>query len=409
MAREEVSSGLKIIKKEEINYDGYILPKLLIKPGIEQYQALPQIGDILLGIISSIQLYGYFIDIADCVSEGLEDFPDKISGLLHNSNIKTHHPFSITNPQLIKKFGLMNRKVYVEIIDVSEKGYSLEEVYDTFNYTIEDLNISDILFQESYFTFEDFRLLLDKNRNIGTSQYKPLEEKNIIYFKNVIVCDDDIYYLTPLIKIKYHEDDSVYMSKDYKAILMSDEKIVGFYEADTVIVNDKKDLSFDYIPLMTEKEIEQYNNKKLKEAKKTINRWQEFDIEQEKEKEEFNLFIKEVETQGPNKVLQVYLKEVRRVSEGRKYNDRSTSTSTYNEDSPKNCIIVEVYNYQDQEFYKIDGTWGKYSKRSDAMKKQFKIKKTWSMSPIQWRKDYFLIEEIFGYNSTQYWYYYSSY
>ncbi len=233
---------------------------------VEKYSFLPQIGDIILGEMASIQSYGYFIDIATL---GIAKC-NNISALMHNSKIDHNHIFSISNPQSIKKFGQEARKVYVEVIEKNEKGYLIKESYDTFNYSIKDATNFKILFQETYFTYEDSYDSLNEDSNTKVIQRKPLDEKNITYYKKVIVCNDDIYYLIPLVGIKYFSEKIfVYMSKDYKIITTVNGNSFKFHEAETPLFYNNREIHSHSGILLTNKEIEEYNENKLDEVNKS--------------------------------------------------------------------------------------------------------------------------------------------
>ena len=103
------------------------------------YKQLPKIGDIIVGELSSNSKkdYGYFVDI------GFQSHSPKyckISGLLHKSNYSKSSPWSINN---IKEIDLYQKKILTEIIDITEKGFSLKEIRSLSNISLDTIMNSD--------------------------------------------------------------------------------------------------------------------------------------------------------------------------------------------------------------------------------------------------------------------------
>lgn len=105
---------------------------------LQQYNnnELPKVGDILFAEVQSKKQFGFFMIIARLE----HNYRCTLNGLLHQSNLLKGSKWSIGNTNIpYSDYDLNKRNILVEIINISDKGYSLKEVDYIKNITIDNI------------------------------------------------------------------------------------------------------------------------------------------------------------------------------------------------------------------------------------------------------------------------------
>lgn len=320
----------------------------------KDYPELPQIGDVIDGVVSNEKEYGFFVTIAQLEGSWCRGVAN-LNALLPKSKLVHKSKFSLKNQQL-NDLKLL-RGVKVEIIDFTEKGFLVKEICQD-EIDIDYIKKTKHKIINSIYNIDRKMSEIDinyKNKKISVSYLKDVKtNKELIeIYKNnndysYIIFKQKLYY-----KIHYGKFQSraKHLNIQYLFVELSEYSYLKmeyiqdnhyiFTEFTSLLEYDKySKFNIDNSLWLSEEYIDFTNREKLEQETK----YEIIKLAQiEKEKEHAKM-LEHLLTTKPERKLYMY----------------KSRTSRYRDvidENNKIYIYVEIYLHEKQHYFRINNEW----------------------------------------------------